>query len=149
MPFLVTSMDWQWLNTGVHEEHREYDLLPSEYFRRQFYGCFWFEEVTALAAIDALGATNFLFETDFPHPTCLASGPVSTAMEPRAHLDRHFGHLSEQTLRRLVWSNAAGVYGVSRDDPVATGARSVVEIGQHGAAEIAAGLELVEDLGEL
>ena len=43
IPFALEALDWQWKNCGVHLEHPEYDLLPSEYFRRQIYGCFWFE----------------------------------------------------------------------------------------------------------
>ena len=65
IPFALDSLDWQWKNCGVALEHPEYDLLPSEYFKRQMYGCFWFERETARAAIDWLGDDNFLYETDF------------------------------------------------------------------------------------
>ena len=47
IPFALAALDWQWQNCGVPAEHPEYDLLPSEYFRRQIYGCFWFERDTA------------------------------------------------------------------------------------------------------
>ena len=43
IPATLETFDWQWRNGGVLDEHPEYDLLPSEYFRRQIYGCFWFE----------------------------------------------------------------------------------------------------------
>ena len=43
IPFALEHLDWQWKNCGVPQEHPEYDLLPSEYFMRQMYGCFWFE----------------------------------------------------------------------------------------------------------
>ena len=68
------------------KEHPEYDLLPSEYFRRQIYGCFWFERDTALSAIEQLGADNILYETDFPHPTSMSPGPASTAQRPDDYL---------------------------------------------------------------
>ena len=48
IPFALEALDWQWQNCGVRLEHPEYDLLPSEYFRRQIYGCFWFERESAL-----------------------------------------------------------------------------------------------------
>ena len=35
------------------------------------YGCFWFEDAGLRAAVDALGDDRVMFETDFPHPTCL------------------------------------------------------------------------------
>ena len=44
LPAALETFDWQWRNGGVRDEHPEYDLLPSEYFRRQIYGCFWFEQ---------------------------------------------------------------------------------------------------------
>src|SRR5437762_714815 len=50
IPFLLESMDWQFHNTGVVHEHPEFDLLPSEYFKRQLYACFWFERGAALRA---------------------------------------------------------------------------------------------------
>ncbi|HEX7095366.1 MAG TPA: amidohydrolase family protein, partial [Acidimicrobiales bacterium] len=42
IPGVLETYDWQWRNGGIRDEHPEYDLLPSEYFRRQIYGCFWF-----------------------------------------------------------------------------------------------------------
>ena len=56
MPFVLDHLDWQWKNCGVPQEHPEYDLLPSEYFKRQMYGCFWFENDTVKAAIEQMGA---------------------------------------------------------------------------------------------
>ena len=86
IPFALEALDWQWKNCGVHLEHPEYDLLPSEYFRRQIYGCFWFERDSALSAIDQLGADNILYETDFPHPTSMSPGPASVAQRPDDYL---------------------------------------------------------------
>ena len=69
IPFALDHLDWQWKNCGVPQEHPEYDLLPSEYFKRQMYGCFWFENDTVKAAIEQMGPDCFLYESDFPHPT--------------------------------------------------------------------------------
>ena len=77
LPFALEHLDWQWLNCGVPQEHPEYDLLPSEYFKRQMYGCFWFETDSVRAAIDQMGPDCFLYESDFPHPTSMAPGPAS------------------------------------------------------------------------
>jgi len=110
IPFALDSLDWQWKNCGVHLEHPEYELLPSEYFARQIYGCFWFETDTALAAIDRLGADNVLYETDFPHPTSMSPGPASSAIAPPDYLEANFGHLPEETLRKILHDNAARLY---------------------------------------
>ena len=84
IPFLLEAMDWNFHNSGVAKEHPEFDLLPSEYFARQIYSCFWFEERSARAAIELLGADHVLFETDFPHPTGMTPGPASARSAARA-----------------------------------------------------------------
>ncbi|MGY1739435.1 MULTISPECIES: amidohydrolase family protein [unclassified Blastococcus] len=112
IPFALAGLDWQWLNCGVHKEHPEYDLLPSEYFKRQIYGCFWFERDTALSAIEQLGPDNVLFETDFPHPTSLSPGPASTAERPDDFLRNHFAGLDETVLRKVLHDNAARLYSL-------------------------------------
>jgi predicted TIM-barrel fold metal-dependent hydrolase len=110
IPFLLESMDWQWHNTGVAIEHPEFDLLPSEYFARQIYACFWFERASAHSAIEQLGADHILFETDFPHPTGLTPGPASASEAPRDHLKRSFADLSEADIRKVCYQNAARLY---------------------------------------
>lgn len=111
VPFALQAMDWQWKNNAVSEEHPEYDLLPSEYFRRQMYASFWFEEEgidTALACFP----DNMLYETDYPHPTCQAPGPVSAGTHPRLYVDKVLGGLPEDTVRKVLHDTAAELYGV-------------------------------------
>jgi len=110
IPFALEALDWQWKNCGVPIEHPEYDLLPSEYFRRQIYGCFWFERDSALAAIDQLGADNILYETDYPHPTSMSPGPASAAQRPDDYLRDHFSGVDESSLRKILHDNAARIY---------------------------------------
>jgi uncharacterized protein len=110
IPFLLETMDWQWQNTGVPEEHPELDLLPSEYFARQIYACFWFEQASARSAIEQVGADHILFETDFPHPTGLTPGPASAALAPRDHIRRGFADLPEADVRKVMYENAARLY---------------------------------------
>jgi predicted TIM-barrel fold metal-dependent hydrolase len=110
IPFALEALDWQWKNCGVALEHPEYDLLPSEYFKRQIYGCFWFERDTALTAIDLLGDDNILYETDFPHPTSMSPGPATAAMAPNDFLLEAFAELPDATLRKILHDNAARIY---------------------------------------
>lgn len=109
LPFALTALDWSWKNAGAPQEHPDY-LLPSEYFRRQMYGCFWFEDETARFAIDVLGADNVLFETDFPHPTSMSPGPATVAVRPDDFLRSNFGDLSDDVLRKILHDNAARIY---------------------------------------
>ncbi|EME67027.1 amidohydrolase 2 [Rhodococcus ruber BKS 20-38] len=112
IPFALEGLDWQWKNSGVHKEHPEYELLPSEYFKRQIYGCFWFEQDSARSAIEQLGADNVLYETDYPHPTSMSPGPASDALAPDEYLRRNFSHLSEADARKILHDNAATLYNL-------------------------------------
>jgi uncharacterized protein len=112
LPFALNHLDWQWKNCGVPIEHPEYDLLPSEYFKRQMYGCFWFETDTVRFAVDQLGADRILYESDFPHPTSMAPGPATVAVEPRQYIAESFGDLPEDTLRKILHDNAARLYHI-------------------------------------
>jgi predicted TIM-barrel fold metal-dependent hydrolase len=110
IPFALAALDWQFLNCGVDKEHPEYDLLPSEYFKRQIYGCFWFEQETALSAMEQLGADNVLYETDYPHPTSMAPGPASHATSPREYLEATFANTPDDTMRKILEGNATRIY---------------------------------------
>jgi predicted TIM-barrel fold metal-dependent hydrolase len=112
IPGALEAFDWQWCNGGVRDEHPEYDLLPSEYFRRQIYGCFWFERDTALDAI-AKYPDNILFESDYPHPTCQHPGPRTPAQWPRDYATDTLADLDDDVLRRVLHDNAAAVYHVA------------------------------------
>lgn len=109
IPSLLEALDWQWQNSGVREEHPDYDLLPSEYFRRQIYGCFWFEDQGLQSALE-LYPDNLLYETDYPHPTCMAPSPYTPAVHPREYAERALGSVGDATLARVLHDNAADLY---------------------------------------
>jgi uncharacterized protein len=110
IPFALEALDWQWRNCGVAKEHPEYELLPSEYFRRQIYGCFWFEAGSALLALELLGADNVLYETDYPHPTSMSPGPASVAQRPDEYLADLFRELDVTDARKILHDNASRIY---------------------------------------
>jgi len=55
--------------------------------------------------IDALGASQVLFETDFPHPTCLYPDPLASAAEALAGMN-------DDVKRKVLQDNAAELYKV-------------------------------------
>lgn len=113
IPFLLDALDWQWLNCGVRQEHPDYDLMPSEYFRRQIYCTFWFETDPTRRLFELIGPGNVMYETDFPHPTSMTPGPGSVAQVPRQFLAEHFTDLSTDIRRLVFHDNAARLYSVS------------------------------------
>lgn len=110
VPFVLEAMDWQWLNSGCQKEHPEMTMLPSEYFKRQVYACFWFEEKSAISTINQLGPDNFLYETDFPHPTSMSPGPGSIALNPKDFIEQTLSVLPEASLRKVLQENSARIY---------------------------------------
>jgi predicted TIM-barrel fold metal-dependent hydrolase len=87
------------------EQLRDLQRMPSEYFKDHWYATFWFEnnrgDVQGL--IDSVGEDNVLFETDFPHPTCLYPNPLGTVADKLATL-------RPETRRKLLGENAAKLY---------------------------------------
>ena len=112
IPFVLEAMDWQWKNGGVSREHPEYDLLPSEYFQRQIYASFWFEEKGIAEALRLL-PNNMLYETDYPHPTCQAPGPASVGTHPWQYAEKVLGALPDSLLQQVLHDTAAELYGLA------------------------------------
>jgi predicted TIM-barrel fold metal-dependent hydrolase len=109
IPFLLEALDYEWTETASQGE-MALRMPPSEYFRRQVYGCFWFERTAPRRLVDAIGADNLLFETDFPHPTCLYPGVREQLAEVTAEW-------SQDTRRKILRDNAAQLYKIDLRSP--------------------------------
>jgi predicted TIM-barrel fold metal-dependent hydrolase len=103
IPYLLESLDWHWKGYGATSE-----LLPSEYFLRQCYGSFWFERTT-LPLLETY-PNNFMFETDYPHPTSMSPGPASPAELPKLHIEHAFADIAPDVASKALHDNAARVY---------------------------------------
>ena len=106
IPFILETMDYElWENAP--KQAAELSKMPSEYFADHWYATFWFEknrgDVQGL--IDSVGEDNVLFETDFPHPTCLYPGPLETMREK-------MDTLRPETRRKVMGNNAAKLYRI-------------------------------------
>jgi predicted TIM-barrel fold metal-dependent hydrolase len=104
IPFLLEGLDYEVSETAPHIG----DILsmkPSEYFKRQVYVCYWFEQASMRGVLDQIGADRVLFETDFPHPTCLYPDSLARAVEPLADLDA-------DVRRGILGGNAAKLYDI-------------------------------------
>jgi len=104
LPFFLEMLDHQLTETAPNEL-ADLSLLPSEYFRRQFFGCFWFERSTIKPTVDFLGSECLLFETDFPHPTCLYPRDDQSLMDA-------LEGLTSVDVRRILQDNAAELYRI-------------------------------------
>ena len=92
-------------------EHPEYDLLPSEYFKRQMYGCFWFERAARSGPRSTSSArTGSLYESDFPHPTSMAPGPATVAVRPADYIAEALAGQPADVVEKILYGNAARIY---------------------------------------
>ena len=106
VPFVLESADYHFLRGGVRDAKPIFEGLPSDYFRRQCFVTAWFEELPS-TTYDIVGPENIMFETDFPHPTCIWGDEVPE------HIDRL---PSEPKAREaILWKNAAELYDVDID----------------------------------
>ena len=85
-------------------EGRSFDLKPSEYFQRNFFACFWFEQKDASNTIRKVGVDNVLFETDFPHPT---------GLYPIENLEGRLSGLTQAERAKVLSLNAAKLYAIN------------------------------------
>jgi predicted TIM-barrel fold metal-dependent hydrolase len=108
---VLEMFDWQWVNGGVAKEHPEYDLLPSEYFKRQVYGSFWFEKQGIESALEAF-PDNLMWETDYPHPTSQYPSPNSSAEHPADYAEKTLANVPEEVIKKVVQDTPARLYGV-------------------------------------
>jgi uncharacterized protein len=102
IPFILEALDYE-MDENAPQAKAALSLLPSEYFKRQIYATTWFEHRNLAALIDSVGEDNIMFETDFPHPTCLYPDPLKTA-------DHNLADLSETVQRKVLGENAAKLY---------------------------------------
>ena len=103
IPFFLQSLDYQQLQSTPGTLGQKFSLTPTEYFQRQMFACFWFEEAGVAEAVAALGDDHMLFETDYPHPTCLYPDSLPEAAAT-------LRSLPEASRRKVVSDNAAALY---------------------------------------
>jgi len=116
LPFILEAADYCFDYSQVRRDRPYFTLKPSEYFARQVYGCFFFEEFAPQHLLERIGEDKVLFETDYPHPVCLY-GNV------RQKIEAGLAGQPERVQRKLLFDNAARLYRVPKPDRPWTGAK--------------------------
>jgi uncharacterized protein len=104
IPFILEALDYE-MAENAPQEFSQLGKLPSEYFRSNLYATFWFENNRNKLPdlIEAVGEDRILFETDFPHPTCLYPTPLDSVAAKMATL-------SPEASRKIMGENARKLY---------------------------------------
>ena len=104
VPFMLEAMDYELLENAPAWADR-LAKKPSDYFRDNWYVTFWFETGNGDLPhlVDVVGEDNIMFETDFPHPTCLHPSPLE-AVRPK------IATLRAETQRKVMGENAVRLY---------------------------------------
>jgi predicted TIM-barrel fold metal-dependent hydrolase len=109
VPFILEACDYTFEYGKVREQNPEFTLKPSEYFARQVYACYIFEEHAPRELMDSIGVENILFETDYPHP-------VSLYNNVREKIDAALGSASDDARHKVLFGNAAKLYKIDAPD---------------------------------
>ncbi|MEX0683370.1 MAG: amidohydrolase family protein [Dehalococcoidia bacterium] len=104
IPFVLEAADYQFEET-CPDDREGLTLKPSEYFRRQIFASFWFEDFGPRNVIPLVGEDNVMFETDYPHPTCLYPGA-------QEHIIDVLSDLEPRVRRKVLQDTAAKLYGL-------------------------------------
>jgi predicted TIM-barrel fold metal-dependent hydrolase len=108
VPFVLETMDVHYKRYQPWKARPEMygaDELPSEIFDRQVFTNIWYED-----AQDQFRYNNLMFETDYPHPTCLTGDEVDEAIADRLNT------LSADDLDKVLWRNAMRCFGLTNAD---------------------------------
>lgn len=104
VPGVLETLEYQ-LYEMCPDEAKELKRTPREYFQDQIYACWWFESFGPRYAIKELGPNNFLFETDYPHPTCLYP-------DSQRHVAEVMASLTPHERQRMLQDNGAELYNI-------------------------------------
>ncbi|MDQ1534395.1 MAG: hypothetical protein QOF28_2156 [Actinomycetota bacterium] len=102
IPFILEALDYE-LDENAPAKKASLSLSPSEYFKRQIYATTWFEHTNLASLVESVGEDNIMFETDFPHPTCLYPDPLGVAAE-------NMSDLSPAVRSKILGGNAKRLY---------------------------------------
>ena len=102
IPFILEALDYE-MAENAPGLRASLSMSPSDYFKRQIYATTWFEHTDLAQIVAAVGEDNIMFETDFPHPTCLYPDPLKTA-------EGNMRALSPSVQRKILGENAASLY---------------------------------------
>ena len=104
IPFILEAIDYEMDENAPVTSPSSAGSRPST-SRTNMYATYWFESSRDKlpTLIESVGEDNIMFETDFPHPTCLYPEPVKRANEKMAAL-------TPEVRKKIFGENARKLY---------------------------------------
>jgi uncharacterized protein len=106
VPFVIEMMEHQCKEFRTREIN-DLKKTPREYFKKNFWVSFWFEDYAPKHMLDEIGFDKVLFETDFPHPTSLYPGVQEKLAE-------QLGEYDYETRKQILETNAVELFNLDR-----------------------------------
>ncbi len=104
IPFVLEMLEHQFDEFRTVEDNG-LQKRPKEYFAKNFWVSFWFENYAPQHMLEEIGIDRVMFETDFPHPTSLYPGVQEKLVET-------VGHFDYETRKRILERNAVELYNL-------------------------------------
>jgi predicted TIM-barrel fold metal-dependent hydrolase len=105
IPYVLERADDVWFtHRGWAHGQLHCPELPSTYYYRQVYSCF-FKDPVGVKLLDQVGIDNVMFETDYPHQD-------GTWPRSRQIAGEHFGHLPQEQIDKIARGNAISLLGL-------------------------------------
>ncbi|MFC1664929.1 amidohydrolase family protein [Pseudomonadota bacterium] len=104
IPYILEHMDVEW-----EDQFKDLSLTmkPSAYWHRQCRATYQTDNV-GIKLLTELGVDNVMWGSDFPHPD-------GVWPDSQDFIKRELGHLPDETRGKIVYQNAAKLYGVIAD----------------------------------
>jgi predicted TIM-barrel fold metal-dependent hydrolase len=103
IPFMLEAVEYQ-----MREAKIDFKISPAEIFKRQIYGCSWFERENLVHSARVLGVDNVMFQTDFPHPVCLYPDALN-------YMASAADQFTPDERRKVFGGNADALYKIGLD----------------------------------
>jgi len=109
--YCLEALDYHYDVAQVWKKRPEFKEYPSETFKKQVFVNYWFERLEQFH-VDKIGEDNIMFETDFPHTTCIGGrDAVEEALTNGLELQ------PERVQNKILYENAAKLYNVPLPPP--------------------------------
>ncbi len=105
VPFVLEMLDHQFDEMRTVIDHG-LQRRPKEYFAKNFWVSFWFENYAPKHMLEEIGIDRVMFETDFPHPTSLYPGVQEKLVE-------QLGDYDYETRKLILQGNASKLFNLN------------------------------------